>query len=167
MACFLVVYRLYVRFSVLNPCCLVRLYLGHEEAGDQILAIDHDGSSFEHTFLASLATSPSVAVAPSDTVKFLTLEIRMDLYPEEISFQLREETVVGAVAVERRASNVVFFRPPGFYNMSHANQVVREIIPLPSRSRGSLQHFTLVMIDAFGDGKAPLCLDLYVPCSNC
>ena len=83
----------------------------------------------------------------------------MDLYPEEISFQLREEAATGAIAIERKASNVVFFRPPRFYNTSHTNRVVREMIPIPAGSRGLLQHFNLVMNDAFGDGKIELFFD--------
>lgn len=77
----------------------------------------------------------------------------MDLYPEEISFQLRAETLVGAVAIEKRASNVIFFRPPRFYNSSHTNQVVRETIAINPGEPGSLQHFKLRMIDENGDGK--------------
>jgi hypothetical protein len=116
---------------------------------------DHDGSfssSFEHYFLSSEVVSQSLSSLPVDSSNYLTLELRMDLYPEEIGFQVRVENIDGAGATEKRSSEVIFFRPPRFYNISHTNRVVHETIPIPDGSWRPLKHFTLVMIDSFGDG---------------
>ena len=140
----------------LIPCGHTVGLMLEDDAGARATLLDHDGlfaSTFAHTFLAS-AVDESASMSPSkDDNMFLTLEIRMDLYPEEISFQLRQDKVVEAIAVERRTSGVVFFRPPRFYHSSHTNQIVREVIPIPPGAQGSLQHFTLIMTDSFGDGK--------------
>lgn len=117
---------------------------------------DHDGvfgSSLEFSFLASLSPLPVASSTGLDSRHSLTLEMRMDLYPEEIGFLIRADTLVGAIAVERRAGAVIYFRSPAFYNSSDADQVIRETIPLPSSAADSVQHYTLIMIDSFGDGR--------------
>lgn len=152
------------RFTLLNPQGSgidggsVRLFLGEQDVGGNAapLIFDHNGSfgsSLDHSFLASFSdvTDPLVAYSADNTGDYLTIELRLDLYPEEIGFQIRAETITGAIAIEKRASNVVFFRPPGFYNISHANQIVREKIHLPLRARSS-GHFSLIVMDIFGDG---------------
>ena len=153
------------RFTLLNPQGSgidggrVRLFLGEQSvSGNEAPPIfDHDGSfgsSLEHSFLASFSevNDPLVAYSADNTGDYLTMELRLDLYPEEIGFQIRAETMSGAIAVEKRASNVVFFRPPGFYNISHSNQIVQEKIHLPLRVK-SFGHFSLIVMDTFGDGK--------------
>jgi len=144
---------------------------------------DHEGafgSSLSFAFLASMSdddaamtttttelsssSPPSQSLSPEKGKDYeLTLELRMDLYPEEIGFQIRVDTLVGAVAIEKRASNAIFSRPPGYYNASHTNQIVREQIVLPYPGNKALQHFTLVMMDAYGDG---LCCDWQGRMSN-
>ena len=103
--------------------------------------------------MASLDQTASSLPASGNEEDFLTLEIRMDMYPEEVGFQLRPQTIVGAIAMEKRASNVIFFRPPGYYNRDYVNRIVQEIIPLPLREKNSPSLFQLIMMDSFGDGK--------------
>lgn len=138
----------------------VRLFLDkHPIDGNSGAPIyDYDGSSVSSSshfvFLASIqdaTDSLSPQSTPDNGNEFVTLEMKMDLYPEEIGFQLRADTLVGAVAVEKRASDVVFYRSPGFY-AGRTNEIVREKIMLPALGTKSLQHYSLVVIDAFGDG---------------
>ncbi|CAB9499955.1 Vitamin K-dependent protein C (Fragment) [Seminavis robusta] len=134
----------------------IRIFIGRfSSQGISPLVFNHDGSftsSLDHTFLASQRQLQPPAPLPASNHDFLTLEIRMDLYPEEIGFQVRADTIEGVVAVQKRASDLIFFRPPRFYNASHTNQVVHETIPLPQGDSTSVHHFSLIMIDASGDG---------------
>ena len=127
------------------------------DAGAKATLLDYDGlfaSTFVYSFVASAMEKPtSTSLSHTRDGIFLTLEIRMDLYPEEISIQLRHDQVVEAIAVQRRAGGNVFFRPPHFYNSSYTNRIVREVIPIPTGAHGASQHFTLTMLDSFGDGK--------------
>ena len=119
------------------------------------MVLDHNGrlkQALDHVFMALLVDDVSSGAVTSSG-SYLTLELRFDLYPEEIGFQLRADTLVGAVAIQKRASSIIFFRAPGFYDSRHTNQVVRETIALPTDEAGSVKHYSLILLDSFGDGR--------------
>jgi len=110
--------------------------------------------SLDFSFISSFDTDPT-SPPRLDSEFFLTLELRLDLYPEEISFQVRAKSDETAVARQNRDDSVIFFRPPRFY-ADKARQTVVEIIPLPTISPGASRDFTFIISDEHGDG---LCCD--------
>jgi hypothetical protein len=105
----------------------------------------------DHTFIAALGDATTNApVIPS--AGYLTLELRMDLYPAEISTQLRlysEEASTSRQAKQEGA--IVFFRPPGYY-ADNVNEVVMERIAIPLTTPGATFSFSFIIADRYGDG---------------
>jgi hypothetical protein len=116
----------------------------HELSGDF-----QGGSDF--TFIATEGSQQTDApVIDSDF--FITLELRMDLYPEEIGLQLRASNSETAQSRQStREDTIIFFRPPRYY-AGRSNQVVLERIPIPAPSRGANRQFTFIITDSYGDG---------------
>jgi hypothetical protein len=134
--------------------CSVKLFLGTTDIEDEsrmILNEDGDfGSGAEYTFIASYDTEPAAAPLLSDF--FFTLELRMDLYPEEVGLQLRVNK--DEIAVERsqeREDSLLFFRPTRYY-ADYGNQAVMERIPMLQSSPGSPRQYNFIITDSYGDG---------------
>jgi secreted trypsin-like serine protease len=134
----------------------VKLFLGTTNTDDDtMLILDEDGAfgeGIDFSFMASLTggnnNEPTSTPIPSDY--YLTLEIRMDLYPDEIGVQLRMTDPV--TATERRVTDtVIFFRPPRYYSGS-SETVVVEQIPIPRATVGTENEYTFIITDSFGDG---------------
>ena len=108
------------------------------------------GGGSDVTFIASLDAEQTDAPIVSDF--YITLELRMDLYPEEIGLQLRASNT--ETAIERQATRedtIIFFRPPRYY-AGKANEVITERIPIPTPSVGAFRQFTFIITDSYGDG---------------
>jgi hypothetical protein len=138
----------------------VKLFLGATNTEDDTLLIwnqDGDfGRGIDFSFMASLAddnnNEPTPAPIPSDY--YLTLQLKMDMYPEEIGLQLRMGDP--DTAIQRRVNEtVIFFRPPRFY-AGNADMVVIEKIPIPRAAVGTTREYTFIITDSYGDG---LCCD--------
>jgi hypothetical protein len=131
----------------------VKLFLGTTDTTDSSRIIFESDGNFdgtvEHTFIASFDTAPTSAPMVGDT--FLTLELRLDLYPEEIGVQLRMNGDTGSTAVSRADDSVVFFRPPRYYS-EFADTTVTERINVPIIEEGESRGFTFIITDSYGDG---------------
>ena len=133
---------------------LVQLFLGTTDTDDESMLIREISGDFQGgtdaTFIASLDGEQTDAPVVSDF--FLTLEVRFDLYPEEIGLQLRASNT--ETAIERQTSEggatredtIIFFRPPRFY-AGRSNEVVVEQIPIPTPSEGAYRQFTFIITD--------------------
>lgn len=105
---------------------------------------DFDGGT-DVTFIASLDGEQTDAPIVSDF--YITLELRMDLYPEEIGLQLRSSNTETAIErLETREDTIIFFRPPRYY-AGKSNQVITERIPIPTPSVGAFRQFTFIITD--------------------
>jgi hypothetical protein len=126
----------------------VRLFLGTVDTTDeQSMILDKDGSfgiGFDFTFTATQTTSETEP-AKTTSDDFLTLELYMDLFPEEISIVLSLQSTSSDLD-----DHVLFFRPPRHYT-GRASQTVTEIIPIPDIPSGSRQGLIFVINDAHGD----------------
>lgn len=105
----------------------------------------------DHTFIASFGNvTTSTPLISSDV--YITLQLRMDLYPSEISAQLRMD--VDETSTSRqvdRQDPIIFFRPPGYY-ADRVNEVVTERIAIPITTPGSTRKFSFIIADRYGDG---------------
>mmetsp|Transcript_8962 Transcript_8962/g.21316 ORF Transcript_8962/g.21316 Transcript_8962/m.21316 type:complete len:1059 (-) Transcript_8962:2662-5838(-) len=132
----------------------VQIFLGTTDIEDESRKIfDNTGDfqgSLDFSFISSFDTDPT-SPPRLDSEFFLTLELRLDLYPEEISFQVRAKSDETALSRQNRDDSVIFFRPPRFYT-DKARQTVTEIIPLPTISSGASRDFTFIISDEHGDG---------------
>jgi hypothetical protein len=130
---------------------LVRLFLGTDNTTDTGSMIhERDGAygtGFDFAFVATLgAVATPPPLPPSQNSEdYLTLELYMDLFPEEISVALSLPTSSN----QNLEDTVLFFRPPRYYK-GLASQKVVERIPLPTLF-GITQVFTVVIHDSHGD----------------
>jgi hypothetical protein len=139
----------------------VKLFLGTTSTEDETMLILNEdglfGEGIDFTFLASLSggnnNEPTPAPIPSDY--YLTLQLRLDLYPDEIGLQLRMGDP--DTATERRVTTdtVIFFRPPRYY-AGYSDTMVVEQIPIPRAAVGTTREYTFIITDSYGDG---LCCD--------
>lgn len=141
----------------------VRLFLGTVDTTDeQSMILDIDGSfgiGFDFTFTATRTTSETESPEIiSDN--FLTLELYMDLFPEEISIVLSLQGTSSDLE-----DHVLFFRPPRHY-AERASQTVTEIIPIPDIPTGSRQGLVFVINDAHGDVSSALRVGMKEDCWN-
>ena len=134
----------------------VKLFLGTTNTDDETTLIWNQNGDFEggidYSFMASLTggnnNEPTPTPIPSDY--YLTLQLNMDWYPEEIGLQLRMDDP--DTATERRATDtVVFFRPPRYYT-GYKDVVVVEQIPIPRAAVGTTREYTFIITDSYGDG---------------
>jgi len=132
----------------------VQLFLGTTDTEDSSRKIFENKGGFQgsldFSFISSFDTDPT-SPPRLDSELFLTLELRLDLYPEEISFQVRANSDETAGSRQNRKDSVIFFRPPRYY-ADRARQKVTEIIPLPTISAGASRAFTFIISDDHGDG---------------
>ncbi len=134
---------------------LVRLILGTTDIHDSSRMIfESDGNiegGVDHTFKAVFGdAATSAPVVPGEA--YLTLELRMDLYPSEISAQIRMYTDETSSSRQiDRQDPIVFFRPPGYY-VDRVNEVVTERIAIPATTPGAVQTFSFIIADKYGDG---------------
>lgn len=148
----------------LTNCCyrylrlsftIVQLYLGNTNVDDSSgMIFESDGNfvaGVDHTFIAvPLDGTTSAPVMPSEA--HLTLELRMDLYPAEVSVQLRMHADEASLSRQTdRGDPIVFFRPPGYYK-DRVNEVVTERIAIPAGTPGERRTFTFIITDRYGDG---------------
>lgn len=140
----------------------VRLFLGAVDTTDeQSMILDMDGSfgiGFDFTFMATRTTSATEPPETSDD--FLTLELYMDMFPEEISIALILPGTSSGLD-----DHVLFFRPPRHY-AGRASQTVTEIIPIPDIPSGSSQGLVFVINDAHGDVSSALRVGMKEDCWN-
>jgi len=136
----------------------VQLFLGTTDIFDSSrLIFESDGNiqaGKDHEFMAALNNdSTDPPLLPSEV--FLTLELRMDFYPGEISVQLRmdnEETSINReAAAKAKEDTVIFFRPPEYYK-DRVNEIVVERISIPGTSPGASRQFSFIISDRYGDG---------------
>ena len=130
----------------------VRLFLGATNTDDTSRIIFESGGDFkagvDHSFIATFNNEPTAAPV-IDGDSFLTLELRFDLYPEELGLQLRMRN--SETAVERqnnREDSIIFFRPPRYY-ASYVDQSVVETIPIPTSSPGASRDYSLIVTDRY------------------
>jgi hypothetical protein len=132
----------------------VQLFLGTTDTEDNSRMIFENRGNFEgsleFSFISSFDTD-STSPPKLEGELFLTLELRLDLYPDEIGFQLRAKSTDTAISRQNREDAVIFFRPPRYY-ADRARQTVTELIPLPSISPGAIREFTFIITDSHGDG---------------
>lgn len=132
----------------------MQLFLGTTDIEDSSRMIFENKGTFEgsleFSFISSFETDSTSPPNFSGEL-FLTLELRLDLYPEEIGFQLRAKNADTAISRQNGEDAVIFFRPPRYY-ADRARQTVTEIIPLPSIRPGALREFTFIITDSHGDG---------------
>jgi hypothetical protein len=109
--------------------------------------------SLDFSFISSFNADPNSSTSAPNINNdfFLTLELRLDLYPQEIGFQVRAKNSETAISRQNREDTVIFFRPPRYY-IDKARQTVTEIIPLPTISPGASREFTFIITDSHGDG---------------
>jgi hypothetical protein len=133
----------------------VRLVLGTNDIRDSSRVIfESDGNieaGVDHTFIASFDDFATSAPLISSDV-YITLQLRMDLYPAEISVQLRMD--IDETSSSRqidRHDPIVFFRPPGYY-ADRVNEVVTEQIAIPITTPGATRKYNFIIADSYGDG---------------
>lgn len=131
----------------------VQLFLGTLDTSDTSRMIfESDGdfqSGIDHTFSAAFP-SPTL-LPPSDNYMYLALVMRMDLYPGEISIQLRMYNT----DEEDNRDSILFFRPPNYYK-DRVNEIVSERIPIPQIPSNSVGQFSFIIADRSGDGMCCL-----------
>ncbi|KAG7353653.1 peptidase S8 family protein [Nitzschia inconspicua] len=133
----------------------VQLFLGTTDIFDYSRMIFQSDGKFQdeidHTFMASLESFPStLSLLPDQT--YLTLELRMDLYPGEIAVQLRMSGEYDSIGrQDGKAKTVIFFRPPGFYS-NRVGETFLEHIPIPDIVSGASRHFVFIITDRYEDG---------------
>lgn len=143
---------------------VVKLFLATTDIfDDSKLLFEADGrfeSDISHTFMATLDGAQILSPPITDGDSYLTLELRTDLYPGEISYQLRMVREQDSAAETSTTSQhlevdgkdeLVFFRPPRYFE-EYVNTVVTERIPIPEIPQDSTRQFVLIMTDQFGDG---------------
>lgn len=134
-----------------------KLFLGATNTDDDsMLILDENGAfgmGMDFTFLASLAVGnnePTPTPIPSDY--YITLQLRLDLYPAEIGLQLRMGHTDTGTTTERTVTDtVIFFRPPRYY-AEYSDVVIVEKIPIPRAAVGTTQEYTFIITDSYGDG---------------
>jgi hypothetical protein len=108
------------------------------------------GGGIDTSFVASFGTVSTPAPLSVGN-NFLTLELRLDQYPEEIAIQLRISESEAAVEQRDASGTVLFFRPPRYF-AGKAGETVVEKIPLPEIDPGTTRQFTFIITDSYGDG---------------
>jgi len=132
----------------------VKLFLGTKDISDlsQII-FESDGnfqSGIDHTFFTAFPSN--ILLPPSDYYMYLTLVMKMDLFPGEISIQLRMDKNENSMQRdEDRNDSIVFFRPPHYYK-DRVNEIVTERISIPQTSVGATRRFFFIVGDRSGDG---------------
>jgi len=133
----------------------VKLFLGTTDVDDESKIIFETDGMFEggidHSFIPGSTNGGSTVIEPIQSDTFLTLELRFDLYPEEVALQLRISN--SETAVERQSNDdaIIFFRPPRYY-AGLGSQVVTEVIPIPAPRPGLSRRYTFIVTDSYGDG---------------
>eukprot|EP00934_Nitzschia_sp_Nitz4_P004364 Nitzschia sp. Nitz4//scaffold232_size35869//9056//12145//NITZ4_007804-RA/size35869-processed-gene-0.17-mRNA-1//-1//CDS//3329543321//4354//frame0 len=132
----------------------VKLYLGTTEEDPDFLIFESDGDfdgGVDFTFLASEDADATLSpIVDGDA--YLTLQLYLDLYPEEVGVQLRAfPPVATASRQDIDDGYILFFRPPRYY-VDMPNQMVTERIPIPAVAEGQSQEFILIVTDSFSDG---------------
>jgi len=123
-----------------------------------------DTSDTEHTIMflgakgGKLLGSRDITFLSSSLLEgneneFITLELRLGFYPNEIGFQLRVRDVIETASrsSSKDEGQVVFFRAPGFY-ANQGEKTVYEKIQLPKLVPGMQREFIFIITDYFGDG---------------
>lgn len=83
---------------------------------------------------------------------YLTLVMKTDLYPGEISMQLRMDGNETTMNFEEDKSDaIIFFRPPNYYK-DRVNEIVTERISIPQTSPEATRQFSFIIADRSGDG---------------
>eukprot|EP00980_Cylindrotheca_fusiformis_P031607 scaffold26676_cov137-Cylindrotheca_fusiformis.AAC.5 len=132
----------------------VQLFLGTTDVEDSSRMIFENKGNFEGSMEFSFISSFDDDYTSPPKLNgelFLTLVLQLDLYPEEIGFQLRAKRTDTAIARQNTDDVVIFFRPPRYY-AGMSRQTVTEIIPLPSIRPGAIREFTFIITDSHGDG---------------
>lgn len=128
----------------------VQLFLGTQDTSDlSRIIFESDGnfqSGIDHTFFAAFPST--VSLPPSDDYTYLTLVMRMDLYPGEISIQVRMDE--NEITLDR-SDAIIFFRPPNYYK-NRVNEIVTERISIPQAPPEATLKFSFIIADRSDDG---------------
>lgn len=133
----------------------MQVFLGTTDTDDTSRMIFEAAGDFESSvdfsFIASFNSEPTTA-PQFDGDAFLTLELRTDLYPEELGLQLRASNSETAISRQsNREDTVIFFRPPRHY-LDFVDHLVTEKIPIPTSHPGTNRQYILIVTDSYGDG---------------
>lgn len=143
----------------------VQVLLGTQDTTDRSKAIlESRGSdmkqSLEITFTSweknNEATLPPIF---TDNDKYVTIQLGLDSYPQEIGYQLRVRDR-SVVEISRNDDNsedgqIVVFRPQGSF-ANRVKEVVYEQVELPVLPPNMERDFIFIITDQYGDG---LCCD--------
>jgi hypothetical protein len=126
------------------------LFLGGPKLGQQMT------DSFDITFISEINGDSTVTSPPEDDEPYITLELRLDVYPEEVGVQLRTRDLVSiSRSSPAEDGEIVFFRNQGYY-ADKKDETVYETIALPKLDLGAQREFIFIVTDGYGDG---LCCD--------
>lgn len=136
------------------------------------IVVGKNGEYFESDFFATFYAvedfDDDAEYDPENTVDggvlFLTLELRLDVFPEDVEFQLRMRTVNGndrpmarnatsatgetilngySDYVNEDEGEIILFRPEGYYK-KFSQQTVYETIPLPVQMAGKREFVFII-----------------------
>ena len=125
---------------------IVKLFLGTTDTDDESKLLreigGNFGSTFNLNFIASLDGEEIGGLPSFESDFFLTLELKMDAYPEELALRL----LASPSDQSAESEQVLFFRTPRYY-ADRGYEVVTERIPIPDPSNGTCREYTFIIID--------------------
>jgi hypothetical protein len=138
------------------------LLLGTQDISDRSMAIFEKrggdmSDSFETTFTSWMNNGPTTPPTIGNGDKYVTLQLGLDIYPQEIGFQLRvrDRSATNISRNDADDGEIVVFRPQGYY-ANRVKELVYEQIELPTLPPNMERDFIFIISDQYGDG---LCCD--------